>query len=134
MTSRALKLFLMTGVVMLFMAGCVTQPIYTVDNAMIVSSTDKNLKLEDIKKAIIKAGSMRGWVIKEVEPGHLVGTLFARKHMAKVNINYDNKSYSITYADSENLNYDGDMIHGSYNKWVKNLQRDIEVQLNILTL
>jgi len=120
--------------VIILLAACVAQPIYNVDDAMIISSTNKTLTKVDIKNAIMKAGTTRGWVIKQDAPGRLVGTLFIRKHMAKIDIQFDDKSYSINYRDSENLNYGGTVIHKNYNSWVKNLQQDIEIELNLMTL
>ena len=130
--TNTIKLAIILMVIIL--AGCVTQPIYNIDNAMIISSTNKTLSKADVKNAIMKAGTTRGWVIKEESPGNLVGTLFLRKHMAKIDIKFNEKSYSINYRDSENLNYADSMIHKNYNNWVKNLQQDIEIQLNLMTL
>jgi len=131
--SKKLKQLAISLMVILLVA-CVAQPIYNIDDAMIVSSTNKTLAKEDIKNAIMKAGTTRGWVIKENSPGNLVGTLFIRNHMAKIDIKYNEKSYSINYIDSENLNHEGYLIHKNYNNWVKNLQQDIEIQLNLMTL
>ena len=125
---------LATMLSIVFLVACVAQPIYNVDDAMIVSSTNKTLSKEDVKSAIIQAGTTRGWVIKENSPGNLVGTLFIRKHMAKIDIQYNEKFYSINYKDSENLSYQNTLIHKNYNNWVKNLQQDIEIQLNLMTL
>ena len=131
--SKKLKQLAISLMVILLVA-CVAQPIYNIDDAMIVSSTNKTLAKEDIKNAIMKADTTRGWVIKENSPGNLVGTLFIRNHMAKIDIKYNEKSYSINYIDSENLNHEGYLIHKNYNNWVKNLQQDIEIQLNLMTL
>ena len=112
--------------------GCGVQPVYNVDEAAIVSSMDGKLKLDDVKKAIIRGGSSLGWQMKEAGSGHIVGTLFLRKHMAQVDIKYSTKSYSITYKDSKELNYDGTNIHSNYNGWIQNLQRNIDVQLSTM--
>ena len=106
--------------------------------------------MEDVQKAIIRAGSGLGWNISPVEPGHATGTLYLRKHMAKVDIRYDLKGYSITYNDSSNLNFEpagtetsdpatGETqksttgtIHSNYNGWVQNLDNAIRVQLGTL--
>ena len=45
--------------------------------------------------------------------------------MAKVRIGFDKTEFSIVYADSTNLNYDGTSIHYNYNRWVNNLRQDI---------
>jgi len=131
MKKLVLKVFLV-GLSIAAIVGCGVQPVYNVDEAAIVSSMDKPIKLDDVKKAIIRGGSSLGWQMKEAEPGHIVGTLFLRKHMAQVDITYSTKSYSITYKDSKELNYDGTNIHSNYNGWIQNLQRNIDVQISTL--
>jgi hypothetical protein len=112
--------------------GCRTSvPVYNVEQESVVSSTEKALKADDVKKAIMTAGSALGWVMKADKPGHIIGTLNVRKHMAKIAIQYNAKSYSISYLDSLNLNYDGDNIHGNYNGWIQRLQSTIQTQLNM---
>lgn len=70
--------------------------------------------------------------MQDSKPGVLEGTLNLRSHMAKIEIQYNNNSYSILYKDSSNLNYDGTKIHSNYNGWIQNLQKAIQVQLNTL--
>ena len=52
--------------------------------------------------------------------------------MAKVDINYNTKTYSITYKDSSDLDYDGTKIHKNYNGWIQNLDNAIKVQLSAI--
>ena len=66
------------------------------------------------------------------KPGHMVGTLALRTHLAVVDVNYSVKSYSITYNDSISLNYDGTTIHTNYNSWIQNLHKGITAQLGNL--
>ncbi len=110
--------------------GCVTQPVYNVENSPINASS--SVSTAKIKKAIISAGAERGWAMKEVKPGLIVATLFARKHKAVVDIHYNTKSYSITYKDSVALKYDGSSIHKRYNGWIQNLDRQIQIRLSSL--
>ncbi|MFO7594123.1 MAG: hypothetical protein R6X15_08790 [Pseudomonadota bacterium] len=110
--------------------GCKTSPVYNVDNASVV--VNKNITLDQMKTAIIRAGAKRGWAMKAVAPGHVVGTLHQRQHMAQIDIKYNTQNYSITYKDSSGLNYDGTNIHNFYNKWIQTLRRDIDVQLSML--
>jgi hypothetical protein len=70
--------------------------------------------------------------MKPIEPGLIEGTLLLRTHMAKVNIKYDTSSYSITYKESSNLDYDGTNIHKNYNGWIQNLDKGIRSQLSNL--
>jgi hypothetical protein len=93
---------------------------------------NKPVTQEDVQKAIVRAGATLGWQMKLVKPGLIVGTLNLRGNMAKVDINYDTKAYSITYKDSSGLNYDGSTIHKNYNGWIENLNNGIRVQLSSL--
>jgi len=86
--------------------------------------------MDDIAKAIKRAGNSLGWQIKEDKPGHMTGTLYLRRHTAIVDISYDRKTYSITYKDSKELNYDGEVIHQNYNGWIQNLDNAIKGQVN----
>ena len=45
-----------------------------------------------------------------------------------MDIPYDSQRFTIRYAGSSNLNYDGANIHPNYNSWVQNLQRAIMSQ------
>ncbi|MDR9435512.1 MAG: hypothetical protein RI563_01440 [Thiohalophilus sp.] len=112
------------------LAGCRSNPVMNVDDAAI--SLQKQPSIEQVEKAIIRAGSSLGWNIKKVEPGKMEGRLMIRSHVAVVDITYDTRSYSIHYKDSTNLNYDGTNIHSNYNGWVQNLDRNIQQQLMTL--
>jgi hypothetical protein len=116
----------------LFLYGCPHQAaVFNVaDEPVVVMGSEHSL--EDVKKAIVRAGSALGWNMKMVEPGKIIGTLHLRKHMAKVEIPFTRSSYSILYMDSDKLNYDGKMIHSNYNGWIQNLNRGINNQLNLL--
>jgi len=131
-TNRGNKSFLpatiaLVAIFTLLTPACGLVPIYSVDNAEYVSVNGK-VTLEQAKKAIIDADSKRRWQFEEIEPGYLVATL--RKRKVVVDIRYSTKAFSITYKDSEDLNYDGFTIHPKYNKWIQNLQHDINTQFD----
>jgi len=111
-------------------AGCRSNPILNVEDSPI----DANVKSsKDVQKAIIRAGTSLGWKMKSVSDGNIEATLLLRNHMAKVDIRYNRKSYSITYKDSsETLKYDGTNIHPNYNGWIQNLDRNIQAELSAL--
>ena len=130
------------------MSGCRTSAVYNVEKHGFETNVSDYTD-EDVYKAIQRAGQGLGWVMSPVEPGHATGTLYLRSHMAKVDIHYDTKGYSITYKDSSNLNYEppgseytdasGEThksatgeIHSNYNGWVQNLDNAIKVQLGNL--
>jgi|HigsolmetaGSP11D_1036233.scaffolds.fasta_scaffold01838_7 hypothetical protein len=112
--------------------GCrSTVPVRNVEAAPIYTNT-ANPKLDDISKAIIRAGTQLGWQMRQKGPGFIEGELHLRKHMARVHIKYDTKTYNITYADSYELKYDGQNIHPNYNGWIQNLDNAIRSQLSAL--
>jgi len=115
----------------LVLAACRSNPVYNVSGAPVTTST-RNYSLGDVRGAILQAGASLGWQMKIVRPGLIVGTLYVREHMAKVEIPYDRNTYSILYRDSNNLDYDGANIHGNYNGWVQNLSNAINARLSVL--
>ena len=129
MISKLLKIVI-PGVVVLTLLGCAGAPIHNVENAP-VNASKANYDLSDVTKGVIRAGTTLGWQMKEQTPGHIVGTLRLRDHVAVVDITYTLDEYSINYKDSSNLKYDpsNNTIHKNYNGWIKNLTNGIDAQL-----
>ena len=123
---------IVASVLVMFAVGCRgSVPVYNVTNTPVAASKP-NPSLDEVGKAIQRAGVQLGWQMKETKPGLMVGTLNLRKHVAVVDVNYSAKSYSITYKDSTELQYDGNGIHPNYNGWVQNLDKGIRAQLSAL--
>ncbi|HXZ51968.1 MAG TPA: hypothetical protein VEH51_08195 [Burkholderiales bacterium] len=114
----------------LLAVGCRIAPIYNV-NGDAITSPKADLTMSDVNKAIHRAGASLGWQMQDAGPGHMIGTLHLRDHVAVVDITYDTKSYSINYKDSTNLQYDAQKgeIHKNYNGWIQNLESNIRTQL-----
>ncbi len=118
------------GAVAVLLIACVPTPIRNIENAPInVSSSTYDLS--DVTKAIKRAGIGLGWQMKEETPGHIVGSLYLRSHVAVVDITYTLDDYGINYKDSTNLKYNAgsNSIHSSYNRWIRNLAKEIDAQL-----
>ena len=103
-------------------------PIYNV-----VSSTmypNPTMTMENVEKAIVRAGFRLGWQINPKGPGKIEGILNIRRHQAIIDITYDTKAFNITYKDSVNLDYSekNRTIHSNYNGWIQNLEKEIRVQ------
>ncbi len=113
---------------LLTLVGCKNKPVYNVEKAPITKSHN----LEELSKAIKRAGASLGWRMKDEVPGEIVGILNLRKHMAKIKIIYNTENYSINYLDSSELNYDGGSIHSNYNGWIQNLDKNIQAQIDFL--
>lgn len=83
------------------------------------------LSMAEIEQTIVETATSREWIVQREGEGHLTATYSPRTHSAKVTIYFDQKQYSIIYADSTNLQYNGKTIHRNYNRWVNNLRQDI---------
>jgi hypothetical protein len=106
-------------------------PIHNVTEAPVPTASGKALSSDEVKKAIVRAGTALGWQMNANTPGKIVGTLNVRsKHTAVVEIPYSSRSYSILYKSSVNLNEEEGQIHNNYNGWVKNLARSIDANLS----
>lgn len=114
-----------------FALGCTTKPIYNVTGAPVVANKPSPT-LAEVGSAIQRAGAGLGWQMMADKPGHMLGRLQLRGHEAVVDVNYTPKTYSITYNNSTNLNYDGTTIHNNYNGWVQNLDKAIRTQLTLI--
>ena len=107
------------------------QPIYTPEPFDIPAGKSA----EEIKVGIRKALFSLDFKTKEIAPGHLEATHVKHSkdmvHMAVLTIKYDAKAVRITYKDSKDLNYDpaAGEIHGTYNRWVKNVEKRIRSNL-----
>jgi hypothetical protein len=128
---RTLRAAALPAAALMLVACATPNPVYNVVQAPVVANK-ANPSLDEIRQAIVRAGTQLTWQMKPTRPGHIVGTLAVRTHIAVVDIEYDRNSYSIKYRDSTNLNYDGTNIHRNYNGWIQNLDKAIKSQLSVL--
>ncbi len=129
MSSKLSNVIILSAVVILLVA-CAPIPVHNVNNAP-TNVSSSNYDLSDVTKAIQRAGLGLGWQMKEETPGHIVGRLYLRTHMAVVDITYTLDDFSINYKDSNNLKYNAgnNTIHKNYNGWIQNLTNAINAQL-----
>ncbi len=119
--------------VMVMVSGCMRMaPLVNVTDSAVTTGSEKSASLKELGEAVIRAGGALGWRMQRVKPGHIVGTLFLRSHMAAVDITFNEDIYSIIYKNSSNLKYDGAEIHRDYNSWVKKLDDSINSQFSML--
>nr|WP_318383437.1 hypothetical protein [uncultured Enterobacter sp.] len=108
------------------LAGCArTAPVENIHSTVGAGHTEAQ-----VRNAIIKAGMSRQWVMNDAGPGAITARQQSRDHMAEVRVTYNADSYSIIYAKSANLMASGGEIHKNYNRWVHNLDKDIQVNLS----
>ncbi len=82
----------------------------------------------EVKNVVKRALFDKNWQVRETGPGHIQGEYTkSGKHTAVIDIKYDAKTVSINYKDSKNLNYnkENNTIHGTYNNWVRNVEKNI---------
>lgn len=90
--------------------------------------------MENLEKAMLRAGGTLGWKMTSKGPGKIEGVLDIRKHQAIIDVTYDTKTYSVTYRASTNLDYNEatKTIHSNYNGWIQNLDKAIRAQVTTL--
>lgn len=83
-----------------------------------------------IKAAILHAGKSRGWTVADSEPGRITLRYAPRTHEVVVAVRYDDNGFKIEYVSSKEMNYEikrgKPEIHGNYNRWIGNLEKDIQ--------
>lgn len=107
-------------------------PVVNIESAAI--PPNPSATMENIGKAVLRAGQTLGWQITSMGPGKAEGVLVVRRHRAVVDITYDTSSFSIHYKDSVNLDYNAQekTIHSNYNGWIRNLEKAIRAQVTVL--
>lgn len=126
---KKLKTWFAAVIVATVLVGCAnTAPI---DN--IQTSVGAGHTTAQVKKAIFKAGTQREWIMNEAGPGVIKARQQNRDHVAEIRINYSATGYSITYDNSLNLEAANGKIHKNYNRWVNNLNKDIQVYLSSIS-
>jgi hypothetical protein len=118
------------SVLVLLGACAMSQPVMNVDQAPIASNKPKP-SMDEIRQAIVRAGSGLGWQMDADKTGHVTGRLLLRTHVAVVDVDYTQAVYSIKYRESTNLDYAEGKFHKNYNGWIQNLDKAIMVQLQI---
>jgi hypothetical protein len=126
--------------VTLLAAGCTGRQIHNVDAP--VAASKPNPSADEVKQAIMRAGTSSSWRITEAGPGQLRGMRVQTPHAATVDIAYSPQRYSITLKDST-LVWKGreshvgprspePTVHRLYNEWVQELEQQIRTQLGAL--
>ncbi|WP_050925113.1 hypothetical protein [Vibrio harveyi] len=119
----------MSVLLTLLLVGCGrVQPVLNVEDTPVAY----DLQNKQVKAAIVQSATNRGWTIEETSPGVLIAKINVRSHFAEVKIPYSNKYYSIIYLNSVNLKASDGKIHRNYNRWVNNLNVDIQRALALL--
>jgi hypothetical protein len=129
MTLRNFQLGAILGAITLLLVACSSlQPIQNFSDQYVPT----NFTMSQIKTSIQTAIVRSHWHSQAVRPGLIVATLKTHGTTSVVNIAYDTKSYSINYKSSVGLDKEGNRIHKNYNRWLANL--NTQIQLNFQKL
>jgi hypothetical protein len=124
---QAWKKFSILLVMTMAFAACHRlEPVYNVEQDSVPAGVQQKLSSEQIGRMIAKTAAGKGWVVSEVKPGLLHCIFKWRDHSAAINIAYSRQDYSIELDSSENLKESDGMIHRKYNKYVHDLQNEID--------
>ncbi|MBO7654325.1 MAG: hypothetical protein J6U40_05335 [Kiritimatiellae bacterium] len=120
--------FVFVGVLLLF-SGCKTNPVLVEPTCQVSVMSDQ---MEVMKKAIIRAATRRRWSAVELKPGAIHCTLLNRTHEVQVDVIYTENNFTIRYANSQDMDYDPAKrtINRKYNQWVRNLEKEILIQIS----
>lgn len=119
------RYFLATLFCVFTLAGCArTAPVLNVSTPITAQYSG-----DQVKRAILQAGLEREWIMTPTAPGVINGHIDQRGHVADIRINYSSSGYSITYVNSQNLLAAQGNIHRNYNRWINNLNREIQLKL-----
>ncbi len=116
---------------LLALSACRVAPIQNIESAPLQAPGFATL--EDVADAIIRAGLVQGWEMREIRPGLFEAKLIVGgRYQARIDIFFDTRAFSILYKDSANLRYNGRTIHKRYNQWVSFLKAEIQKQMRAL--
>ncbi|MDR1489359.1 MAG: hypothetical protein LBS65_02575 [Desulfovibrio sp.] len=127
---KKVLLFIVVAVAFGASACVTTRPIETISNVPV----GNNLSKEAVARAITQGGAAQGWSMVRLNDNTIEGTLLQRQHTVVVTIPFTANSYSIIYKSSGNMKADPGTgeIHRSYNRWVRNLQKAIGLEMTRL--
>jgi len=119
--------FSLIAALLLGVAACTSKPVMNVENRTPPAAVRSE---DDMRRAILTALQSRQWTVERADRGNIMALIQRRSHQAEISIPYSATSYSNRYRDSQNLGYKNGKIHRNYNKWIHNLDRSIQQQLN----
>jgi hypothetical protein len=120
---------LVVAAVLALVAGCSSRPVMNVTAEPVVVAPGKTATSENVRDAILRAGSSLGWTMRPTAPGVINGSINLRNHSAVIDVEYNTRSYNIVYRSSTNLDANNGQIHKNYNGWIENLNNAIRREL-----
>ena len=110
-------------------AGCSSRPVMNVTAEPVVVTPGKTATNDNVRDAILRAGSSLGWQMRPAAPGVIAGSINLRGHSANIDVEYNPRTYNIVYRSSTGLEAQNGQIHKNYNGWIENLNNAIRREL-----
>ncbi|MDD6176744.1 MAG: hypothetical protein UHG91_09760 [Succinivibrionaceae bacterium] len=130
------KIVLLFGFLSLFLVSACTHK--AVPMSYVKTTLPNSYELCDMEEVILSAALTRGFSVVSKNPQEIVLSYGRDEneengYSASIKVKYDSNSYEFIYVDSTNLKYDASkqLIHPSYNRWIKNLDIDIKKLVTI---
>ena len=124
-----IRALLVAALVALAAAGCTSRPVMNVTAEPVVVTSGKTATNDNVRDAILRAGSSLGWQMRPAAPGVIAGTISLRGNSANIDVEYNTRSYNIVYRNSTGLEAQNGQIHKNYNGWIENLNNAIRREL-----
>jgi hypothetical protein len=132
---QARSRFLVCSFTAIILGACASASVPVHNFAAVPINAKSTPTLDDVGKAIIKAGAAAGWQMSDIKPGNILATYKIRSHLAVVEVTYSPTAYNIAFKsgdDSLRYNSEAQTIHQNYNGWVENLDVAIRTHVNAL--
>jgi len=115
-------------------AAAKVDELHEAQRVVVVGSRGKSTTAAQVHDAIATAGTPRGWMLVDDQPGRVtLRNVIRGKHTVVVAVDYDAEGFRIDYVSSENLNYREKngrrYIHPKYMQWTAQLAQDIRTRL-----
>ena len=128
-TPLLIRALLVAAVLAVAVAGCGSRPVMNVTAEPVVVTPGKTATNDNVRDAILRAGSGLGWQMRPAAPGVIAGTISLRGHTANIDVEYNTRTYNIVYRSSTGLEAQNGQIHKNYNGWIENLNNAIRREL-----
>jgi len=90
-------------------------------------------KIEQVQRAVFAGLRSKGWTATLAAPGKAHAYIQKPDWRCEIDVTFNTKSYSITYSNSEHLDYNAEahVIHRNFNRWLLLLQEQINLALSL---
>jgi len=133
MNRRSLVLIILAslGLAATAAAGGRPIPMREILDAPVPWPAGKEGSLEQVQRAVFAGLAAKGWVGTLAGPGKAHAYIQKPDWRCEIDVTFNTHSYSITYSNSDHLDYNAEKheIHRNFNRWLLLLQQAIDTSL-----